>query len=53
MDIEDPPVDYVSLAESMGVEATLVEKATDVADAVQRALDDGSPHLLELPIASG
>jgi benzoylformate decarboxylase len=53
MDIEDPPVDYVSLAESMGVEAALVEKATDVADAVQTALDDGGPRLLELPIASG
>jgi benzoylformate decarboxylase len=52
MDIEDPPVDYVSLAESMGVEATLVEKAADVGDAVRRALDDGRPHLLELPIAS-
>ncbi len=52
MEIEDPPVDYVSLAESMGVEATLVEKATDVGDAVQRALDAGRAHLLELPIAA-
>jgi benzoylformate decarboxylase len=52
MDIQDPPVDYVSLAESMGVEATLVEKATDVGDAVQRALERGEPHLLELPIAA-
>jgi benzoylformate decarboxylase len=52
MDIDDPPVDYVSLAESMGVDATLVEKATDVGDAVRRALDDGRTHLLELPIAA-
>jgi benzoylformate decarboxylase len=52
MDIEDPPVDYVSLAESMGVDATLVEKAGDVADGVQRALEQGGPHLLELPIAA-
>jgi thiamine pyrophosphate-dependent acetolactate synthase large subunit-like protein len=46
-------VDYVALAESMGVDGTLVEKAHDVADAVQRALDSGRPHLLELPIAAG
>jgi benzoylformate decarboxylase len=52
MDIGEPPVDYVSLAESMGVEASLVEKANDVGDAVERALDDGSPHLLEVPIAA-
>ncbi len=52
MDIEDPPVDYVSLAESMGVEATLVEKAADVGDAVRQALEQGGPHLLELPIAA-
>jgi benzoylformate decarboxylase len=52
MDIDDPAVDYVALAESMGVEATLVEKAADVGDAVQRALDSDQPHLLELPITA-
>jgi benzoylformate decarboxylase len=50
MDIVDPPVDYVTLARSMGVEATLVEKAGDVGDAVRAAWDSGHPHLLELPI---
>jgi benzoylformate decarboxylase len=52
MDIVDPPVDYLALAQSMGVEATLVEKAHDVGDAVRAALDRGRPHLLELPIAA-
>jgi benzoylformate decarboxylase len=52
MDIDDPPVDYVALAHSMGVDATLVEKAGDVGDAVRAALDSGRPHLIELPIAA-
>lgn len=52
MDIEQPPVDYVALARSMGVEATLVEKAADVADAARAAYESGRPHLLELPIAA-
>lgn len=52
MDLTDPPVDYVGLARSMGVDATLVESAGDVGDAVQAALDSGRPHLLELPIAA-
>jgi benzoylformate decarboxylase len=52
MDIDDPPVDYLALARSMGVDATLVEKAHDVGDAVQAALATRRPHLLELPIAA-
>jgi benzoylformate decarboxylase len=50
MDIVDPPVDFVGLARSMGVSATLVERASDVSDAVRAAWDRGEPHLLELPI---
>ncbi len=52
MDLVDPPVDFVALATSMGVPATLVERAGDVGDAVQAALAKGGPHLLELPIAA-
>lgn len=51
MDLQEPPVDYVALADSMGVAATRVERAADVGDAVQQALGSGRPHLLELPIA--
>ena len=52
MDLDEPPVDFVGLAHSMGVEATLVEKAADVGDAVRAALAAGGPHLLELPIGT-
>ena len=52
MDIVDPPVDYLALAQSMGVDATLVEKAHDVGDAVRAAFESERPHLLELPIAA-
>jgi benzoylformate decarboxylase len=52
MDLDEPPVDFVALARSMGVAGTLVEKAGDVGDAVQAALDSGKPHLLELPISA-
>jgi benzoylformate decarboxylase len=52
MDLIDPPVDYVALARSMGVEASTVEKAGDAADAVRAAWDTGRPHLIELPITA-
>jgi benzoylformate decarboxylase len=51
MDIVDPPVDFVALARSMGVPATLVEKTADVGDAIRAAWDGRGPHLLELPIS--
>ena len=47
-----PPVDYVALATSMAVDATRVDHADDVGDAVRAALDAGRPHLLELPIGA-
>ncbi len=53
MDLDQPPVDFVSLATSMGVTATRVESAGDVGDCVRAALAAGRPHLLELPIDPG
>lgn len=50
MDLDQPPVDFVALARSMGVDASLVTTARDVGDALQAALASGRPHLLELPI---
>jgi benzoylformate decarboxylase len=50
MDLDDPPVDFLALARSMAVDATGVEHAGDIGDAVKAALDAGRPHLLELRI---
>jgi benzoylformate decarboxylase len=52
MDLDQPPVDFVALAQSMGVAASLVTTAADVGDALQAAMATGKPHLLELPIAA-
>ena len=51
MDLDHPPVDFVSLARSMGVDATFVDRAADVGDAVRAAHASGKPHLVELPVA--
>lgn len=53
MDLDDPPVDYVSLAQGMGVQALLVEKAADLADAARAAFESEVPWLLEVPISTG
>lgn len=52
MDIVEPSVDFAGLARSMGVEAAVVEKASEVSDACRTALESGRPWLLELPVAA-
>ncbi len=52
MDLTDPPIDFVTLAHSMGVAATRVERAGDVGDALRAAWNTGKPHLLELPMST-
>jgi thiamine pyrophosphate-dependent acetolactate synthase large subunit-like protein len=36
----------------MGVEATLVERPSDIGEATRAAMASGRPHLLEIPIAA-
>ena len=52
MDLDSPPVDYVGLARSLGVDALLVEKPADVTEATRAAFESGRPTLLELPISA-
>jgi benzoylformate decarboxylase len=52
MDLDSPPIDFVALSRSLGVEALLVEKPADVTDAARAAFESGRPTLLELPISS-
>jgi benzoylformate decarboxylase len=50
MDLGDPPVDFVALAASMGVDGSRVDSTDDITDVVKQALDRGRPHLLHVPI---
>jgi benzoylformate decarboxylase len=51
MDITDPLIDYLGLARSMGVPATRVEKAGDIAGAIEAGIRSGVPNLIEVPIS--
>ena len=50
MDLEDPRVDFVRLAESLGVRAERIEKAADVGPALGRALATRGPTLLDVEL---
>ena len=51
MDLNAPVLDFVSVAAAQGVPGTLVENAEDVGPAVERALAEPGPHLLEIVVA--
>lgn len=50
MDIADPPVDFMALAQAFGVPAERVEKAGDVTAAVRKGIASGGPNLIEVPV---
>ena len=50
MDITDPEINFVRLAESMGVSARRVTKAADLRAALNWALSESGPTLLDVPI---
>ncbi len=53
MDLREPEIDYVGLAESMGVPARRIIEPEDVIPALRAAMASGAPSLLDVRIADG
>ena len=53
MDFQSPRIDFVGLAESMGVSARRIGRAADLGDAVRGAITSGRPQLLDVTISNG
>ncbi len=53
MDIRDPEIDFMALAQSMGLHATRVSDPQDLGDALKAALASGRPNLLEVAVDDG
>lgn len=52
MDITDPPIDFMALATAMGVPARRVDRAADIAGAVEDGIASNRPNLIEIPISA-
>jgi benzoylformate decarboxylase len=50
MDLDDPRIDFVGLAKSLGVRAERIEKTADVGPALGRALTTRGPTLLDVEL---
>ncbi len=52
MDIINPPIDYLAMAQSMGVPASRVDRASDISAAIQAGIASGMPNLIEIPVTT-
>jgi len=53
MDIREPDLDFVALAQSMGVPARRIVDPAEVGPALRQAIASGTPALLEVSVADG
>jgi benzoylformate decarboxylase len=53
MDLRDPDIDFVSLAESFGLAARRVTDPQDIAPALREAFASGAPNLVDIRVADG
>jgi benzoylformate decarboxylase len=51
MDILDPAIDFQALAASMGLPACRIDRAAEIAPALEAAILSGAPNLIEIPIS--
>ena len=53
MDMNDPLIDYVQLAQGMGLSAHRVSDPHDLPAVLRSAVASGGPHLIEVRVANG
>jgi len=53
MDIREPELDFVGLAQSMGVPARRIVEPDEIGPALQAAIASGGPSLLDVSVADG
>lgn len=53
MDLNEPAIDFMKLAESFGVAAKRIAEPTELADAVRDGLQGDRPLLIDVPLAAG
>ena len=52
VDLTNPAIDFLALATSMGIRAQRVNRAGDIAPAIEAGIGSGVPNLIEIPISA-
>jgi benzoylformate decarboxylase len=53
MDMREPEIDFVTLAQSMGVPARRISDPQDITPALRASIASGGPNLLDVSVADG
>ena len=53
MDMRDPEIDFIGLAQSLGVPARRVNDPKDIGSALRECIGSGGPHLLDVSVMDG
>lgn len=53
MEIDEPPIDYLALAHSMGLPGHRITRAADIAPAIEAGIASGRANLVEIAISAG
>jgi len=53
MDIVNPSIDYLALAQSMGLRGRQIRRAEDIAPAIEAAIASEKPNLIEIIVSAG
>jgi len=51
MDVVDPAIDFLALAASMGVPGRRIDRAADIAPALEAGISSRIPNLIEIPVS--
>lgn len=52
MDIQDPAIDFQSLAKSMGMQSQQIKDAKEIQSTVSRAIESNEPNLIEIIVSA-
>jgi len=50
LDVVDPAIDYVALAQSLGIQAQCITEPDELSDAVRESFKSDTPRLIEVPV---
>jgi benzoylformate decarboxylase len=53
MELTDPPIDFIGLARSLGIEGERAKTVKDATDLIGKALKDGTPMLIDVDMERG
>lgn len=53
MDMRDPTIDFIALAQSLGVPSRRVTSAAEIGPAIKESIAAGGPHLIDVAVMDG